>query len=57
MASSVRKTRRVVSRIERRQQRSSSARRTGSRTKKSTLPKLVTTQPAGHEDRAGRDQQ
>jgi DNA invertase Pin-like site-specific DNA recombinase len=39
------KTRRVVSRIERRQQRSSSARRTGSRTKKSTLPKLVTTSP------------
>ena len=38
-------TRRVVSRIERRQQRSSSARRTGSRTKKSTLPKLVTTSP------------
>ena len=39
------KTRTVVSRIERRQQRSSSARRTGSRTKKSTLPKLVTTSP------------
>ena len=39
------KTRKVVSRIERRQQRSSSARRTGSRTKKSTLPKLVTTSP------------
>jgi DNA invertase Pin-like site-specific DNA recombinase/peptidoglycan hydrolase-like protein with peptidoglycan-binding domain len=39
------KTRTVVNRIERRQQRSSSARRTGSRTKKSTLPKLVTTSP------------
>ena len=39
------KTRTVVSRIARRQQRSSSARRTGSRTKKSTLPKLVTTSP------------
>jgi DNA invertase Pin-like site-specific DNA recombinase len=39
------KTRTVVSRVERRQQRSSSARRTGSRTKKPTLPKLVTTNP------------
>src|SRR4051812_45680368 len=39
------KTRRAVSRIARRQQRSSSARRTGSRTKKSALPKLVTTRP------------
>jgi DNA invertase Pin-like site-specific DNA recombinase len=39
------KTRRAVSRIARRQQRSSSARRTGTRTKKSTLPKLVTTRP------------
>ena len=39
------KTSKAVSRIERRQQRSSSARRTGSRTKKSTLPKLVTTSP------------
>ena len=39
------KTRTVVSRIERRQQRSASARRTGSRTKKSTRPKLVTTSP------------
>jgi DNA invertase Pin-like site-specific DNA recombinase len=39
------KTRKVVSRIERRQQRSSSARRTGSRTKKPSLPKLVTTSP------------
>ena len=39
------KTRKVVSRIERRQQRSSSARRPGSRVKKSTLPKLVTTSP------------
>ena len=38
-------TNKVVSRIERRQQRSASARRTGSRTKKSTLPKLVTTSP------------
>jgi DNA invertase Pin-like site-specific DNA recombinase/peptidoglycan hydrolase-like protein with peptidoglycan-binding domain len=39
------RTRKVVSRIERRQQRPSSARRTGSRTKKSTPPKLVTTSP------------
>ena len=39
------KTNKVVSRIERRQRPSSSARRTGSRTKKSTLPKLVTTSP------------
>jgi len=39
------RTRKVVSRIERRQQRSSSARRTGSRTKKPSLPKLVTTSP------------
>ena len=39
------KTNKVVSRIERSQQRPSSARRTGSRTKKSTLPKLVTTSP------------
>jgi DNA invertase Pin-like site-specific DNA recombinase len=39
------KTNKAVSRIERRQTRSSSARRTGSRTKKSTLPKLVTTSP------------
>ena len=39
------KTRKVVNRIERRQQRSSSARRTGSRTKKAKLPKLVTTSP------------
>jgi DNA invertase Pin-like site-specific DNA recombinase/peptidoglycan hydrolase-like protein with peptidoglycan-binding domain len=39
------KTRKVVSRIERGQQRSSSARRTGSRTKKAKLPKLVTTSP------------
>jgi DNA invertase Pin-like site-specific DNA recombinase/peptidoglycan hydrolase-like protein with peptidoglycan-binding domain len=39
------KTGKVVSRIERRQQRSSSARRTGSRTKKPSLPKLVTTSP------------
>ncbi len=38
-------TRTAVSRIERRQQRASSARRTGSRTKKSTQPKLVTTSP------------
>jgi len=39
------KTNKVVSRIERSQKRPSSARRTGSRTKKSTLPKLVTTSP------------
>src|SRR3954471_8120518 len=39
------KTRRAVSRIARRQQRSTSARRTSSGTKKSTLPKLVTTRP------------
>jgi DNA invertase Pin-like site-specific DNA recombinase len=39
------KTHRAVSRIERRQQRTSSARRTGSRTKKSTTPKLETTSP------------
>ena len=39
------KTNKVVSRIERRQQRSSSARRTGSRTKQASLPKLVTTSP------------
>ena len=39
------KTNKAVNRIERRQTRSSSARRTGSRTKKSTLPKLVTTSP------------
>jgi DNA invertase Pin-like site-specific DNA recombinase len=39
------KTRTVVNRIERRQQRSSSARHTGSGTKKST-PKLVTNPPA-----------
>ena len=38
-------TNKVVSRIERSQQRPASARRTGSRTKKSTLPKLVTTSP------------
>jgi DNA invertase Pin-like site-specific DNA recombinase len=44
-------TRKVVSRIERGQQRSSSARRTGSRTKKSTLPKLVTTSPPATETR------
>lgn len=39
------RTRGVVNRTERRQQRSSSARRTGSRTKRSTTPKLVTTSP------------
>jgi DNA invertase Pin-like site-specific DNA recombinase/peptidoglycan hydrolase-like protein with peptidoglycan-binding domain len=39
------RTRKVVSRTERRQQRSSSTGRTGSRTKKSTAPKLVTTSP------------
>jgi DNA invertase Pin-like site-specific DNA recombinase/peptidoglycan hydrolase-like protein with peptidoglycan-binding domain len=39
------KTNKVVSRIERRQQRPSSARRTGSRSKKSTRPQLVTTSP------------
>jgi peptidoglycan hydrolase-like protein with peptidoglycan-binding domain len=39
------KTHRAVSRIERRQQRSSSARRTGSRTKKTTTPKLEATSP------------
>jgi DNA invertase Pin-like site-specific DNA recombinase len=39
------KTRTVVGRIEGRQQRSSSVRRTGSRTKTPTLPELVTSSP------------
>ena len=39
------KTNKAVNRIERRQQRPSSVRRTGSRTKKASLPKLETTSP------------
>jgi DNA invertase Pin-like site-specific DNA recombinase len=39
------KTRKVVSRLERRQQRSASARRTGSAPRKASLPTLVTTSP------------
>ena len=50
-------TNKVVSRIERSQQRPASARRTGSRTKKSTLPKLVTTSPPATKTAPRRDQQ